>query len=115
MLLLSLVLSAIFAEGAWDEWATLNREIQKLRSEGQYNQAVTTAEKALKAAEKTFGPDHPNMATSLNNLAEIYMILGEYAKAESFYKRSLAIYEKMFGPDHFNMVRHLNSIAKVLL
>ena len=112
VLLLSLFVPSVFAQSSWGEWATLNKEIQKLRGEGQYNRAVTAAEQALEAAEKSYGPDHPNTAISLNNLAEIYMILGEYAKAESLYNRSLAIHEKIFGPDHFNMVRHLKSIAK---
>ena len=34
-------------------------------------EAVRTAEEALNVAEKTFGPDHPSAATSLNNLALI--------------------------------------------
>ena len=49
---------------------------------------------------KALGPDHPNVATSLNNLAELYRNQGKYAEAEPLYKRSLAIREKALGPDH---------------
>ena len=41
--------------------------------------------------EERLGPDHPAMAESLNNLAEIYRNVGRYAQAEPLYKRSLKI------------------------
>src|SRR3954452_1144789 len=44
--------------------------------------------------EKALGPDHPNVAESLNNLAGLYLAQGGYAEAEPLYKRSLAIFEK---------------------
>ena len=45
--------------------------------------------------EKALGPEHPNVATSLNNLAALYDSEGRYADAEPFLKRSLAIFEKI--------------------
>ena len=56
--------------------------------------------RALAIAEKALGPEHPNVATSLNNLAELYRAQGQYAEAEPFYKRALAIWEKALGPEH---------------
>ena len=50
--------------------------------------------------EKALGPDHPDVARSLNNLAALYETQGRYADAEPLYKRSLAIREKALGPDH---------------
>ena len=41
------------------------------------------------------GPDHPNVAKSLNNLAEVYRAEGRYADAEPLYKRALTIQEKV--------------------
>jgi tetratricopeptide (TPR) repeat protein len=58
---------------------------------GEYNLAVVFAHEALEVAEQKFGPDHPNVAQSLNSLAELYCDQGEYAKAEPLYKRALAI------------------------
>ena len=37
------------------------------------------------------GPNHPDVATSLNNLARLYYAHGRYAEAEPLYKRSLGI------------------------
>ena len=61
--------------------------------------------------EKALGPDHPNVATSLNNLAELYRTQGQYAQAEPLYKRSLAIVEKALGPNHPNVATSLENLA----
>jgi tetratricopeptide (TPR) repeat protein len=63
--------------------------------------------------EKAFGPDHPDVALSLANLAELYRVQGRYANAEPLFKRSLAINEKAFGPDHPNVALLLNNLASL--
>jgi CHAT domain-containing protein len=45
----------------------------------------------LAVREKALGPEHPNVAASLNNLANLYIYLGDYAKTESLCQRALAI------------------------
>jgi hypothetical protein len=40
---------------------------------------------ALEIAKKAFGPDHPHVATFLNNLAYLYQSQGECAEAETIY------------------------------
>ena len=59
------------------------------------------------------GPDHPDVATSLNNLAALYHDQGRYADAEPLYKRSLAIHEKSLGPDHPDVATSLNNLAEL--
>ncbi|MBM4111486.1 MAG: tetratricopeptide repeat protein, partial [Phycisphaerae bacterium] len=98
--ILSLTNPAAFSQGAGIEWDTLNKEVMRLFQAGDYKRATVIAEKALKVAEENVGPDHPSVATSLGNLAELYRAQGEYAKAEPLYKRDLAISEKALGPDH---------------
>ncbi len=53
----------------------------------------------LAILEKALGPEHPNVAMSLNNLALLYEAQGRYGDAEPLYKRSLAISEKVLGPE----------------
>jgi tetratricopeptide (TPR) repeat protein len=110
-LFLLLSTSQVFAQGAGIEWDTLNQEVMELYRTGDYDRAVTVAKKALKVAEKALGPDHPSVATSLNNLALLYATEGQYAQAEPLYKRSLAIWEKALGPDHPNVAASLNNLA----
>ncbi len=64
--------------------------------------------------EKALGPEHPHVATSLNNLALLYAAQGRYAKAEPLYQRALAIVEKALGPDHPNVATSLENYAALL-
>ena len=63
------------------------------------------------STEKALGPDHPSVATTLNNLAGLYNTQGHYAKAEPLYKRALSIEEKALGPDHPSVATTLNNLA----
>jgi tetratricopeptide (TPR) repeat protein len=94
-----------------DEWKKLNQESRSLYQQGQYDRAVVVAKKALDVAEKTFGPNHPNVGASLNNLAELYRAQGQYTAAEPLYRRSLAISEQALGPDHPDVAASLNNLA----
>jgi tetratricopeptide (TPR) repeat protein len=46
------------------------------------------------------GPDHPDTATSLNNLAYLYQQQGRYSDAEPLLRQALSIREHVFGPEH---------------
>ena len=57
-------------------------------------------ERALAIREKVLGAEHPDTASSLNNLAGLYYAQGEYAQALPLFQRALAIYEQVLGKDH---------------
>ena len=61
--------------------------------------------------EKALGPEHPDVAQSLNNLAGLYQAQGQYAKAEPLHQRALAIREKALDPDHPDVAESLNNLA----
>jgi tetratricopeptide (TPR) repeat protein len=103
--------SLVQAQGAGIEWEILTQEVQKLYRAGKYDRAALLAQKALEVAEQNVGLDHPDVATSLNNLASLYDTQGDYAKAEPLYKRSLAISEKALGPDHPDVATTLENLA----
>ena len=96
-----------------DEIGTLNGQVGRLYQAGKYAEAVVVARKALELSEQKFGPDHPNVGTTLNNLAALYGAQGRYAEAEPLYKRSLTIVEKALGPDHPNVGKTLNNLAEL--
>jgi tetratricopeptide (TPR) repeat protein len=64
--------------------------------------------------EKSFGPDHPNVATAINNLAQLLQDTNRLDEAEPMMRRALAIDEKSFGPDHPNVAIRLNNLAGLL-
>jgi CHAT domain-containing protein/Flp pilus assembly protein TadD len=89
----------------------LNGQIVKLYQEGQYDQAISPAKRALALHEKTLGPEHPETATSLNNLAMLYESNGDYGQAEPLSRRALAINEKVLGAEHPATATSLNNLA----
>ena len=76
-----------------------------------YTQAEPLYQRALDIREKALGPEHPNVAQSLNNLAELYRTQGQYAQAEPLYQRALGIREKALGPEHPDVATSLNNLA----
>ena len=70
-----------------------------------------SSKRALAIREKALGPDHPDVAASLNNLATLYIDQGRYAEAEPLLKRALAIREKALGPDHPDVAQSLHNLA----
>ncbi len=64
--------------------------------------------------EKALGPEHPDLATDLNNLALLYYVHGKYAQAEPLYQRVLAILEKALGPDDPHVATVLENYAALL-
>jgi Tfp pilus assembly protein PilF len=83
----------------------------ELRKAGKYSEAIPLAQRVLVAREGQFGPDHPLVATALNELGVLYRYQGRYAEAQPLFQRSLAIQEKVLGRDHPNVATALNNLA----
>jgi len=94
------------------QWDVYMKDGNQAKEHGQYAEALKLYTLAIEEAEK-FGPSDPRLATSLNNLAELYRTQGKYDAAEPLYKRSLAIYEKALGPDHPNVATSLENLANL--
>ncbi len=94
-----------------NELRRLVNQANALELQGDPASLAPIWEKILEIREKVLGPDHPETATSLNNLAVLYANQGAYAKAEPLYLRALAINEKVLGPDHPETATSLNNLA----
>src|SRR5262249_43042973 len=105
--------ASISAAQPGDEASELNKKLMELYSAGRYADAVPVAQQIVAIREKALGRDHPNVATSLNNLATLYLHYGRYADAEPLYQRSLAIREKALGDDHRDVATSLNNLAEL--
>jgi tetratricopeptide (TPR) repeat protein len=64
--------------------------------------------------EKTLGPEHPDLATKLNNLAELYRATGRHAEAEPLYRRALTILGKALPADHLDLAKARENYALLL-
>jgi len=103
----------VWAQGAGIEWSVLSQTAEELYRQGKYDGAVVVAQKALEVAKQNVGPDHPDVAKSLNSLGRIYERQADFAKAEPLLKRSLAIREKALGPDHPDVAESLHSLGAI--
>jgi tetratricopeptide (TPR) repeat protein len=65
----------------------------------------------LQMTEKRCGAEHPDTASSLNNLALLYRAMGRYPEAEPLYLRSLSIDEQQLGAGHPSTAMSLNNLA----
>ena len=61
--------------------------------------------------ERVLGPEHPDIANSLNNLGPALQTQGNYAEAEALYRRSLAIFERGLGPEHPDTAYSCNNLG----
>ena len=69
-----------------------------------YAEARPLFERALAIREKVLGAEHPDTATSLNNLARLLQAQGDLAGARPLYERALAIREGA-RPEHPDTAR----------
>src|SRR3954469_14838237 len=92
----------------------LLQEAQSLLQRGDYPAAETASLRLLEENIRTFGPDHPNVATALNLLGVVNLKQGKFNEAEGNFRRMLTIYERRLGPDHEYTAAALNSLALVL-
>jgi hypothetical protein len=70
-----LLLAAEVASGQSPELTAAWERTATLYSEGRYAEAEVVAREALERAEKDSGREHPDVATSLTNLAWLYRTL----------------------------------------
>ncbi len=78
---------------------------------GQITKAERFLKQALAIREKALGAEHPDTATSLENLAAVCRLEGKYVTAELLCNRALAIRKKILGPDHPEIARSLDNLA----
>jgi tetratricopeptide (TPR) repeat protein/transposase-like protein/transcriptional regulator with XRE-family HTH domain len=93
----------------------LDRAGTYVREHMWYTQAEPIYRRALAIREQQLGPDHPDTATILHNLAILQRDTGNVVEAEQLYQRALAIREQHLGPDHPYTANALSNVANLYL
>jgi tetratricopeptide (TPR) repeat protein len=70
-------------------------------------------ERSLATREACLGPDHLDVAQSLNDLGGVLRELGELPAARDVYRRALAIREARLGPDHLDVADSVAGLGLV--
>ncbi|MEH2310862.1 MAG: tetratricopeptide repeat protein [Nostoc sp.] len=79
--------------------------------QGLYDKAAHWYNECLKITKERLGEEHPDVATSLNNLAALYDSQGKYSEAEPMFIQALALRLKLLGEEHPDVVSSFNNLA----
>jgi tetratricopeptide (TPR) repeat protein len=85
-----------------------------LRGLKRYSDAEQLASQALAIAEDRLGPDHPQVALILDNLAAANSEQGRFSEAEPLYRRAIAIQQKSLAANHPDLASTLIDYAALL-
>ena len=85
-----------------------------LSSQGRSAEALPLQQRALRIREAALGPDHPDVATDLNNVGGVLSDLGRSAEALPLQQRALRIREAALGPDDPDVATDLSYVGRVL-
>ncbi len=72
---------------------------------------VGYADRAQAIQERVLGPDHPEVAQTLQTAGNLFSRRGEYEEAETRLTRALAIREAALGPTHERVAGTLNDLG----
>lgn len=98
-------------EAALQEAARLTDQAFELFQQDNYAEAEPLLQQALQILERILGDTHPDVATSLLNLAEVHEAQGNYAEAEILSRQALQIYEQTLGDTHPDVAASLNNLG----
>jgi tetratricopeptide (TPR) repeat protein len=82
---------------------------------GEFPESEHLLTQVLKIQEKLLGPEHPELAQTLNNLGVLRHTQGRYGEAEAFYRWALEICEAHLGlkdPDGVNLVQNYTACLR---
>ena len=85
-----------------------------LQATSRLDEAEPLMRRALARGEKSYGSEHPHVATNLSHLAALLYNTSRLGEAEPLLRRALTIDEKSFGPDHPYVATNLNNPAALL-
>jgi tetratricopeptide (TPR) repeat protein len=78
---------------------------------GQYEKAKEYYEKTLSSDMKTYGSEHPKVATRWNNLGLAWNSLGKYEKAKEYFEKALSSDLKTYGSEHPKVATRWNNLG----
>ncbi len=74
---------------------------------------VSKFQKALITRETVLGEEHPDTATTYNDIAFVYDSKGEYDKALEWFQKALIIRETILGKEHPDTANTYNNIVSM--
>ena len=85
-----------------------------LETKAAFREAEPLMRRALSIDEASYGTETPNVATRLNNLAQLLKATNRLEEAEPLMRRALSIEESSYGTEHPKVATCLNNLALLL-
>ena len=76
-----------------------------------YDMAMALFQRVLRINEEKYGENHPDIATSLNNIGMVYAKQSDYGRAQCYYNKALKIQTELLGESHPDVAASLNNIG----
>lgn len=78
---------------------------------GDFDEALKWLGKSLAIRERVLGKDHPDTASSCNNIGIVYANKGDYEQAEKWYRKALGMRERALGKNHPDTAASYNNLG----
>ncbi len=82
-----------------------------LRERGLYQRAEIFLQQALRVSKQALGAEHPDTASVLTDLGELYSARGDYEVAERLYQDAFNVHNKTLGIMHAKTATDLNNLG----
>jgi CHAT domain-containing protein/tetratricopeptide (TPR) repeat protein len=89
----------------------ISQTVRKWHAQGRFREALPLAQEALRLARVCFDDRHPELADSLNLLAEVYRVLGNYAQARGLLEEALHLRRKLLGETHPALAQSMHNLG----
>ena len=80
---------------------------------GNHQQAKENYERALSIRLKKLGPEHTDVASTLDNLGNLHIAMGNHLQAKEYFERAWSIQLKKLGPEHNDVARTLHNLGNL--
>jgi tRNA A-37 threonylcarbamoyl transferase component Bud32/tetratricopeptide (TPR) repeat protein len=94
-------------------WFLNNRAVMR-EQQGRLTEAIADTLQAVAIKERALGPEAPDLAASIGNLANHYAVQADFDQALEASARAVAIMHASIGPDHPRMAIVLSNHGQLL-
>lgn len=97
------------------KWRLFSDKGREVFLQGKLDHAEKFFFSALQEAKVGFGEKDPHVASSCNNLAELFRVQKQFDKAEPLYWEAIKILEESFGPEDIRVGAALHNLGQFYL
>ncbi|KAF2807493.1 TPR-like protein [Mytilinidion resinicola] len=98
-------------QGRWKEAEELQVQVMETRKRGRWKEAEELQMQVMEMRKRVLGAEHPDMLSSMNNLAHMWKCRGRWAEAEELQVQVIEIRKRVLGAEHPDTLTSMNNLA----